>query len=65
MGKRGPKPKLASIEKLEGNPGKGTIDVIGLEATGEAFAPKHLHDDAQACIGDGQAVDAAENLRCL
>jgi len=50
MGKRGPKPKLASIKQLEGNPGKRAIDLIGLEATGEALVPDHLHDDAQACI---------------
>ena len=50
MGKRGPRPKLASLKQLEGNPGKRAIDVIGLEATGEVFAPEHLHDDAQACI---------------
>ncbi len=50
MGKRGPKPKLASIEKLEGNPSKRPIEALGIVAAGEAYAPEHLHDDAQACI---------------
>lgn len=50
MGKRGPRPKLPAIKKLEGNPGKRAIDSIGLEATGEAFAPEHLHEDAAGCF---------------
>lgn len=50
MGKRGPRPKLPELKRLEGNPGKRPIDVIGLEATGEAFAPDHLNEDATACF---------------
>jgi phage terminase small subunit len=50
MGKRGPKPKLASIRKIEGNPSKRPIVDLGVEALGEVFAPDHLRDDATACI---------------
>ncbi len=50
MGKRGPKPKLAAIEKLEGNPSKRVIDESGIEALGEPFVPEHLADDARGCI---------------
>jgi|UPI0004BB123B P27 family predicted phage terminase small subunit len=50
MGKRGPKPKLARLQRLEGNPSKRPIDDFGIAATGEALVPDHLHDDAQACI---------------
>lgn len=50
MGKRGPRKKLPQLAKLEGNPGKRAIDAIGLQATGEAFAPAHLHEDAAACF---------------
>jgi hypothetical protein len=39
MGKRGPKPKLASIQKLEGNSSKRPIEELGIVAAGEAFAP--------------------------
>jgi phage terminase small subunit len=50
MGLRGPKPKLAAIERLEGTPGKRPIIESGIEGLGEAFVPDHLPDDAQACI---------------
>lgn len=50
MGKRGPKPKLAALEKLEGNPGKRVIEESGIEALGEPFIPEHLSDDARGCI---------------
>ena len=51
MGARGPRKKLPTLEKIEGNPGKRTIlDEIGLEAVGDVFVPEHLHEDAQACI---------------
>jgi len=42
--------KLPALKALEGNPGKRAIDAIGLQATGEAFAPDHLHDHAVACF---------------
>lgn len=50
MGKRGPKPKLAALEKLEGNPSKRVIEESGIEALGEPFIPEHLSDDARGCI---------------
>lgn len=50
MGKRGPKPKLAALESLEGNPGKRVIEESGIEALGEPFVPEHLADDARGCI---------------
>lgn len=50
MGKRGPKPKLAAVSKLEGNPGKRVIEESGIEALGEPFVPEHLADDARGCI---------------
>lgn len=50
MGKRGPKPKLAAIDKLDGNPGKRVIEESGIEALGEPFVPEHLADDARGCI---------------
>lgn len=50
MGKRGPKPKLAAIDRLDGNPGKRVIEESGIEALGEPFVPEHLADDARGCI---------------
>jgi phage terminase small subunit len=50
LGKRGPKPKLAALENLEGNPGKRVIEESGIEALGEPFIPEHLADDARGCI---------------
>jgi phage terminase small subunit len=50
VGKRGPKPKLAALDKLDGNPGKRVIDESGIEALGEPFIPEHLSDDARGCI---------------
>ena len=50
MGKRGPRPKLAAIEALEGNPGKRIIEESGIEALGEPFVAEHLMDDARGCI---------------
>lgn len=50
MGKRGPKPKLAALSKLDGNPGKRVIEESGIEALGEPFIPEHLSDDARGCI---------------
>jgi P27 family predicted phage terminase small subunit len=50
MGARGPKPKLAALERLEGNPSKRPVLDLGIEALGDVFVPEHLHEDAQACI---------------
>ena len=50
MGKRGPRPKLAALSKLDGNPGKRVIEESGIEALGEPFIPEHLSDDARGCI---------------
>lgn len=50
MGARGPRKKLAEIERLEGNPSKRVILDTGVEALGEVFVPDHLHEDAQGCI---------------
>lgn len=50
MGKRGPRPKLSELEKLDGNPSKRVIDESGIEALGEPFIPEHLSDDARGCI---------------
>lgn len=50
MGKRGPKPKLAALSKLDGNPGKRVIEESGIEALGEPFIPEHLSEDARGCI---------------
>jgi P27 family predicted phage terminase small subunit len=49
MGKRGPKPKLAAIEKLEGNPTKKPIRPPVVVAKGVPFVPDYLSDDAKAC----------------
>lgn len=50
LGKRGPRPKLAALKILEGNPGKRVIEESGIEALGEPFIPEHLSDDARGCI---------------
>jgi phage terminase small subunit len=50
LGKRGPKPKLAAFERLEGNPGKRIIEESGIEALGQPFVAEHLMDDARGCI---------------
>ena len=50
MGKRGPKPKPAAVERLEGNPGKRPIIEPMVVGLGEPFVPPELHEDAQACI---------------
>ena len=51
MGARGPRKKLPSVSKLEGNPGKRSIlDDVSVEALGDVFVPEHLHEDAQGAI---------------
>lgn len=50
MGKRGPRKKLADLERLDGNPSKRVIEESGIEALGEPFIPEHLSDDARGCI---------------
>jgi len=48
-GGRGKK-KLAALDYLDGNPSKRLIKASGVDGLGEAFVPKHLLDDAKACI---------------
>lgn len=51
MGARGPRKKLAELDRLEGSPGKRGLELgSSIEASGEPFVPEHLHEDAQACI---------------
>lgn len=50
MGARGPRPELAEVKKLKGNPGKRAIQAPTVRALGDAFVPAHLTDDAQGCI---------------
>jgi phage terminase small subunit len=50
MGLRGPRKKLPSLERLEGNPGKRPVEASGIEGLGEPFIPEHLADDARGCI---------------
>lgn len=50
MGARGPRKKLAELERLEGNPSKRSIFDSMIEAYGEPFVPDHLADDARGCI---------------
>jgi phage terminase small subunit len=49
MGRRGPRKKLAEIDRLEGNPSRRLIEA-GVEALGTPFIPEHLSDDARGCI---------------
>src|SRR5262245_5078972 len=42
--------KLATIDRLEGNPSKRMIEESGPEALGDPFIPEHLCDDARGCI---------------
>jgi hypothetical protein len=50
MGRRGPRKKLAEIDRPEGNPGRRIIEESGIEALGVPFIPEHLSDDARGCI---------------
>ena len=42
--------KLASIDRLEGNPSRRLIEETGVEALGEPFVPEHLCEDARGCV---------------
>jgi phage terminase small subunit len=50
MGARGPRKKLAAIDRLEGNPSNRLIEESGIDALGEPFVPEHLADDARGCL---------------
>ena len=50
MGKRGPRKKLAELDRLDGNPSHRLIEETGIEALGSPFIPEHLSDDARGCI---------------
>ncbi len=50
MGKRGPRPKLPQVAKLEGNPGKRPVIDSGIRASGEPIGYDHLSDDAHECV---------------
>jgi P27 family predicted phage terminase small subunit len=50
MGKRGPRKKLAELDRLDGNPSHRLIEETGVEALGSPFIPEHLCDDARGCI---------------
>jgi phage terminase small subunit len=50
MGRRGPRKKLAEMDRLEGNPSRRFIEESGIEALGAPFIPEHLSDDARGCI---------------
>ena len=55
MGARGPRKKLAAIDRLDGHPHHGDgkkseLPDFGIQATGDVFIPEHLEDDAQGCI---------------
>lgn len=50
MGKRGPKPKLAVVRALEGNPSKRDMPHPGMEIDGEPFIPDFIGEDAGECV---------------
>ena len=50
MGKRGPRKKLAVLERLEGNPSKRLIQEAGIEGIGDPFICDHLMPDAASCV---------------
>lgn len=50
MGVRGPKKKLAEIDRLDGNPSRRKPQESGLSAGGAPFIPDHLDESARACF---------------
>lgn len=50
MGARGPRKKLAELDRLDGNPSRRLFVDPSVSALGEAFIPEHLDDEVQACI---------------
>ena len=50
MGRRGPRKKLAELDRLDGNPSHRLIEESGIEALGSPFIPEHLCDDARGCL---------------
>jgi phage terminase small subunit len=50
MGRRGPKKKLAALDRLDGNPSRRLMQESGVEGLGAPFAPEHLTNGAKGCI---------------
>lgn len=50
MGARGPRPELATLKRLKGNPGRRPLPPPGLRAEGVLIVPEHLSAGAKACF---------------